>query len=193
MNTTPLTSVDESKLIEKYRNFIMKEVYEFCIRICIDNTHPFYEDLITEAQIAFIDECRNQNVSSLNLSAWQHACLKRKMKTQMRVAFWYFSNMGGYNTKKIDTSRSYTFTDFESDNDAEFESRVPSYSIDDTKIDLESFYMILPDYLRATLRYISAGYTDTIIAEKLDVSIRVIGKWRRKAGNLYLDYLASAM
>ena len=193
MNTTPLTSVDESKLIEKYRNFIMKEVYEFCIRICIDNTHPFYEDLITEAQIAFIDECRNQNVSSLNLSAWQHACLKRKMKTQMRVAFWYFSNMGGYNTKKIDTSRSYTFTDFESDNDAEFESRVPSYSIDDTKIDLESFYMILPDYLRTTLRYISAGYTDTIIAEKLDVSIRVIGKWRRKAGNLYLDYLASAM
>ena len=193
MNTTPLTSVDESKLIEKYRNFIMKEVYEFCIRICIDNTHPFYEDLITEAQIAFIDECRSQNVSSLNLSAWQHACLKRKMKTQMRVAFWYFSNMGGYNTKKIDTTRSYTFTDFESDNDAEFESRVPSYSIDDTKIDLESFYETLPDDLRKMLGYIVAGYSNVFIAKQMNVTEMAIVKRRRKAGNLYLDYLASAM
>ena len=155
--------------------------------------HPFYEDLITEAQIAFIDECRHQKVSSLDLSAWQCACLKRKMKVQMRVSFWYFSNMGGYNTKKIDTTRSYTFTDFESDNNAEFESRVPSYSIDDSEIDLESFYKTLPDDLRKILKYIVAGYNNVFIAKQLNLSEMTIVNRRRKAEAMYLEYLSSTM
>lgn len=193
MNTTPLISVDESKLVMKYRRFIFRAVYEFCGRINIDNKHPAYEDLVAEAQIAFVEECRKQNVDSMELTARQHVCVKNNMHYMMRRFFWVANNMGGHIHRKIDADRNYTFTDFESDNNAEFESRVPSYSIDDSEIDLESFYKTLPDDLRKILKYIVAGYNNVFIAKQLNVSEMTIVKRRRKAGAMYLEYLASAM
>lgn len=192
MYTIPLAAVNETELLRKYRKFILRAVFEFRVRCNISKSHPMYDDLVLEAQIAFLDECRKQMVDSLDLTAWQHACVKKRMLVCMRVFFWKAHNMGGYNTKAIDYSRSYTFTDFESESNNEFEDRVPSYNnIDDTQIDLEAFCKTLPQNLQSVIGYIIAGHNNTFIAEKLNVSVPTIGKWRMAAGNLYKNYLAA--
>lgn len=192
MNMKPLTAVDETQLLRKYKNFILRAVFEFCVKTSIDNSHPIYEDLILEAQIAFLEECRKQKVDSLDLTAWQHACVKNRMKSCMRVCFWRASNMGGYNTKKIDPERSYVFSDFESESNTEFENRAPSYyNIDDTKIDLDAFIATLPSNLQSVINYLILGYNDALIANRMGTSGATIGKWRKDAGGRLAAYLAT--
>lgn len=191
MNTKPLTAIDETELISKYRKFILRTVFEFRVKLQISQDHPCFEDLLVEAQLAFIDGCRRLNVDSYDLSALQHASVKDRMRSAMRTYFWYANNMGGYNNKKIDPGRSYVFSDFERDDGTSIETHAPSYSIDDTELDLQAFLKSLPEKLQSAFRYFAAGHTDQYIADKMHVSPRTIGKWRVATGKSYLNYLTA--
>lgn len=192
MNFAPLVGVDETCLVRKYKSFILRAVFEFCVKTTINSSHPLYEDLIVEAQLAFINECRKQRVASLDLTAREHVCAKKAMHYAMRKYFWESHNMGGYVQKKIDYDRTYVFSDYESEDDTDFQDRIPaSYIIDDTELDLKTFILSLPENLRPVLRLILSGCPDWSIAEKMNLSGRMIGKYRKKIGNLYLEYISN--
>lgn len=189
----PLTAVDETQLIRKYRRFIFRAVNTFCVKTGITRSHPLYEDLIVEAQIAFIEECRKQKVDGLDLTAAQHARAKNSMHYSMRKFFWFSHNMGSYVQKSIDYERNQCFSDFETGDGNSLIENIPGYTIDDTKIDVEIFCRFLPDHLKPVLMYLLMGYRDISIAQMLSVSPKAIGKTKRRIASCYRKYLAVAI
>lgn len=187
----PLKTVDETELLTKYSKFILKEFHIFCSRFRISySTHPLRDDLLLEAQIAFLEACRMLEIQSLDLTASEYAFSKRHIANRLKDCFWYAHNMGKSHSRRIEAGRNLVFSDFSESGG--IENLADTVCIDEGRVDLERFLNSLPEKYRIMVGCLLAGYKVPAIAEKMNRSDRAVLEWKKQLGELVLNYLSVA-
>lgn len=148
--------INETILLQKYDKDIRRIVNRYLYSTQLSSKCSFYEDLISEAILAFLVMCRSFDLQSYNLSNLQRTMCKNKIESTLRVYIWKMFNMGGYNNKAIDLSRSITISDILRNQDLNIDDVAPNTYLDDfskinvfdflktlTKIDVDLLWRIL--------------------------------------------------
>lgn len=186
--------VNETLLIQKYDKDVRRIVNSYLYSTQFSSKCSFYEDLINEAFLAFLSMCRAFDLQDAELSDLQRAMCKKKIESVLRVYIWKMFNMGGYNNRKIDLSRSVTISDVLGDTDLGIDDVVPNtYQDDFSSPEVACFMCQLNKIDVGLVNLLDQGYTlrDVCRIWKRDISTlsQRINKIRKK----YTNYLKNAI
>lgn len=172
--------VNETLLIQKYDKDVRRIVNSYLYSTHFSSKCSFYEDLISEAFLAFLSMCRAFDLQDAELSDLQRAMCKKKIESALRVYIWKMFNMGGYNNRKIDLSRSVTISDILGDTDLGIDDVAPNtYQDDFSTCEMWDFVNSLTTKNKKLLFAIMQGY-----------ELRQIGKFWKQSHNSLSQRLA---
>lgn len=92
------------KVYREYEKFIEKCVWDYLKKTGVSN--ELYDDVHSEAVIAFLDTCHKFGVKNVPLAPPVIAYAKNAMRTAMRKYIWAYYNMKSDIGRKIDHRRS---------------------------------------------------------------------------------------
>lgn len=185
--------VNETILLQKYDKDVRRIVNSYIYSSQFSLNCSFYEDLINEAFLAFLCMCRNFDLESYELTDLQRAMCKKKIESTLRVYIWKMYNMGGYNNRRIDLSRSVTISDVIGDTDYHIDDLAPNtYDDDFSLIESKDFIDTLHHKNKSLLYLMMEGF-----------ELRQIGKlWGQSHASLsqrlngirkkYINYIEAA-
>ena len=167
--------IDETRLLQMYDRDIRIIVNRYLYLTQFSTNCSYYEDLISEARLAFLVMCRGFELQDYQLTDLQRAMIKNKIESVLRVYIWKVFNMGGYNNRKIDLSRSVTISDILRDGDLTIDDVVPNtYQEDFSKIESEDF-----------LKSLSKKSSSLLILMMQGKNLREIGtRWKENHSSL---------
>lgn len=179
--------VNETQLLQKYNKDIRRIVNSYLSSMYFPNSNSFYEDLISEATLAFLEACRSFHLDSPNLSDLQRTMCKNKILSALRVYIWKMHNMGGYNNRKIDLSRSVTFSDVLANRDQSIDDLITSTHQDDySTLEVADFLNQLPPNYKNMLTLLMEGFGMRQIENTLSVSHQMFSKRLKNVRKKYL-------
>lgn len=185
--------INETILIQRYDKDIRRIVNRYLYSTQFSSNCSFYEDLISEAFIAFLIMCRTFDLQSYELTNLQRTMCKNKIESTLRVYIWKMFNMGGYNNRKIDLSRSTNISDVLGDTDLSIDDIVPNaYQDDFSDPETSEFMKSLKTVDTKLIVLLDSGYSirDVCRMWKKDISTLVerVGRIRKK----YINYEKAA-
>lgn len=162
----------ESALFEKYKKLVYKTVHTYCGSFnTIHQMDSIKDDLINEASLVFITECRKMEIVDNTLNDFQIYVVKKQIVSALRVYIWKYFNMGGNNNiKKIDYDRNRTITDVVGDApdaDCVIGGKFDDYS----KIEFDSFIKSLPERHQKMIGMLDYGFTMQEISKLLNLKL----------------------
>ena len=184
---------NESVLFEKYKKLVYKTVHTYCSSFNTFHQMDFIkDDLINEASLVFISECRKMEIVDHTLNEFQTYVIKKQIVSALRVYIWKYFNMGGNNNiKKIDYDRNKTITDVVGDSpepDAVLGGKPDDYS----KIEFSSFIDSLPERHQKIVGMLDYGYTMQEISKMLNLKLITAYKSLDFVRNKYVHEMMSA-
>lgn len=184
-------AIDENVLLAKYRKFILKQVSRYCVSLQIATSSQYYDDLFSEASIAFLLCCRTFSLESYALNAYQHAIVKNKIRSTLRVAVWKMFNMGGYNNRKIDYDRNIVISDILSDDYDSIDDMITDeFDTDFTSIEVNDFLNVLSQKDKDLIIKLMQGYSPVEISNMWGNDHRVVNQRLKKIQRLYISQAA---
>ena len=185
--------INETLLLQKYDKDVRRIVNHYLYSTQFSTSCSFYEDLINEAFIAFLCMCRSFNLESYAITDLQRAMCKKKIESTLRVYIWKLFNMGGYNNKKIDLSRSVTISDILGDTDFTIDDVVPNiYQEDFSAPDTRSFFDMLKTQDIQLLNLLDKGYSFREICGLMKRDISTLVERANRIRQKYINYEKSA-
>lgn len=185
--------VNESVLLQKYDKDVRRIVNRYFYSLHFSTHCSFYEDLINEAFLAFLCMCRSFDLESYELTDLQRAMCKKKIESTLRVYVWKMFNMGGYNNRKIDLSRSTTISDVLGDTDLHIDDIVPNtYQEDFSSTEATEFMASLSQKNRSLLYSIMNGLELRQIGKIWGQSHNSLSQRLEKIRQKYINYMKSA-
>lgn len=186
--------VNETLLIQKYDKDVRRIVNSYLYSTQFSSKCSFYEDLINEAFLAFLSMCRAFDLQDAELSDLQRAMCKKKIESVLRVYIWKMFNMGGYNNRKIDLSRSVTVSDVLGDTDLGIDDVVPNtYQDDFSACEIQDFWDSLTVSNKKFLYAIIQGYEVRQIAKKWGIAHQSLCERLFRIRKKYTNYLKNAI
>ena len=185
--------IDENILIKKYERFLKGEVAKYCVSMQLPTQNIHFQDLLSEASIAFLLVCRSFNLDSYDLNAYQYVVVKNKIRSTLRVAMWKIFNMGGYNNRKIDYERNIVVSDILSNESDSIDDAVYcEFNEDFSDVEVSDFINQLSKKDADLLIKIMAGYTPVEIGKSWGNNHRVVSQRLNKIRKLYFKYYEQA-
>ena len=185
--------VNESILLQKYDKDVRRIVNSYFYSLHFSTHCSFYEDLINEAFLAFLCMCRSFDLESYELTDLQRAMCKKKIESTLRVYIWKMYNMGGYNNRKIDLSRSTTISDVLGDTDLSIDEIVPNtYQDDFSYSEVKDFFNTLSSKNKNLLVALMKGYEMAQIGRMWGAATQTIWERRERIRQKYINYMKSA-
>lgn len=185
--------INETLLLQKYDRDIRIIVNHYLISTQFSLSCSFYEDLISEATIAFLLMCRKFDLQDYRLTDLQRAMIKNKIESVLRVYIWKMFNMGGYNNRKIDLSRSVTISDILRDTDLTIDDVAPNtYQEDFSNIYTEEFLHSLSSFDTELVRYLVLGYSLNQFGKLANKDIKTVFWHIERIRKKYIAYAKSA-
>lgn len=174
--------INETKLLQKYNKDIRIIVNRYLYSLQFSTNCSYYDDLISEATLAFLIACRSFDLKDDNLTNLQRAFCKHKIESVLRVYIWKMHNMGGYNNRSIDPARNITISDVVADTDLEIDDFAHALYCEDFSYPyVESFISKLDPKESQVLRYLMSGFTMVDISRMWSRNEKVI---RRKVQSI---------
>lgn len=158
----------ETQLLVQYWRWIMGVCRKYAASTSIPLNSPLYEDMISEACIAFVQYCRENVLPESQFAPRDYFLCRLKMKSAMRVYIWRDKGMKGSNNRRIEC-RCETFSDMLRDGET-MENLIPGYVQDETRVDVRQFIKTLPENEQKVVVMAMMGYSMNTIAKALSVS-----------------------
>lgn len=185
--------VNESILLQKYDKDVRRIVNSYFYSLRFSTHCSFYEDLINEAFLAFLCMCRSFDLESYELTDLQRAMCKKKIESTLRVYVWKMFNMGGYNNRKIDLSRSTTISDVLGDTDLSIDEVIPNtYQDDFTRVHVSDFLKTLTTFDINLLLKLIQGYCPEQVGVLWELNPKTLREHLYKMRKKYTNYMKSA-
>ena len=166
--------MDENNLIQIHQPFIQSVARHYIQKFWTPARGYLFEDVQSEAALAFLRFCRNEQIENAALTERQTYLAKLHMESAMRIAIWRMMN-ASKNAFRSDLSWRPTFTDVEaasgcSMGDNERLSSREEMGEEEFRMDMEQ--LLGEDYEIASGLIHGERIRD--IAERLDLSSRTI-------------------
>lgn len=185
--------INETILLQRYDKDIRRIVNRYLYSTQFSTNCSFYEDLISEAFIAFLTMCRTFDLQSYDLTDLQRAMCKKKIESALRVYIWKMFNMGGYNNKRIDLSRSTTISDIIGDTDLSIDDVVPNtYRDDFSNAETSEFVKALKVIDAQLITLIDKGYSLRDVCRIWKKDIRAVVERLERIRKKYINYEKAA-
>lgn len=185
--------IDETVLLKKYDGDIRKIVGQYILRLQFAprSIYSLRDDLTSEAQLAFLIKARSLQLTDYELTPLQRAMCRNAIESALRVYLWKQFNMGGYNNRSVDFSRSVTISDLLGDADIGIDDILQdSYIFDDTHMDVFSFVRRLKRIDQKLLVALMLGYNYAEIGRLLNISCVTVRLHHQKIQRKYKAYEA---
>ena len=166
--------MDENNLIQIHQPFIQSVARHYIQKFWTPARGYLFEDIQSEAALAFLRFCRNEQIENAALTERQTYLAKLYMESAMRIAIWRMLN-ASKNAFRSDLSWRPTFTDVEATSgcsmgDNERLSSREEMGDKEFRMDMEQ--LLGEDYKIASGLIHGERIRD--IAERLDLSSRTI-------------------
>lgn len=185
--------IDETMLLKKYDRDIRKIVSQYIGRSQLypKSIYALRDDLMSEAQLAFLTKTRSFQLDDDELDPLQRAMCKNAIESALRVYLWKQFNMGGYTNRRIDFTRSITISDLMGDSGMEIDDVVESsYDIDDTPMNVFDFVRRLDSIGKTLLGALMLGYNYKEIGLVMHLSPQAVRIRHKKIQEKYKAYEA---
>ena len=169
----PLT-LDENNLIQIHQPFIQSIVRHYIKKFWTPARGYLYEDIQSEATLAFLRFCRKEQIEDAKLTERQTYLAKLYMESAMRIAIWRTLN-ASKNAFQSDLSWRPTFTDVEAASGCRMgdNERLSTHEeMDEEEFLMDMKHLLGKDYEIAS--HLIQGERIRDIAEKLGVSTRTV-------------------
>lgn len=181
--------INETTLLQRYDKDIRRIVNRYLYSTQFSSNCSFYEDLISEAFVSFLIMCRTFDLQSYELTDLQRAMCKKKIESTLRVYIWKMFNMGGYNNRKIDLSRSTTISDVIGDTGLDLDEAAPNTYLEDFSIPhVDDFMKILNKFDIRLLFSLISGKNIEEIAPSWGVNQSSMRRRLYKIRKKYINY-----
>jgi hypothetical protein len=118
---------------------------------------------------------------------------KKKIESTLRVYIWKMFNMGGYNNKRIDLSRSTTISDVLGDTDLSIDDVMQNtYQDDFTAPEVRDFFDSLSDKNKRLLIAIMAGHELRNVSRMWGQAVQTICERLERIRKKYINYEKAA-
>ena len=165
--------MDEEMLLKKYDPYISKQARSYLLRT--SQPEHLYDDLKSEAAIAFIKTVRRWGFDDYNLTPYQFKLIHNAIRSAFRRCVWSANEMRDKN--KPLTVNSITFTDVIAQNDSFDDSKLDFLVVEDdySRIELRDMMDRLTQVERETLDLLMRGYSWSEIASIRHTSKKNVG------------------
>ena len=173
IQTKPLT-LDENSLIQIHQPFIQSVVCHYIKKFWTPSRGYLFEDIQSEATLAFLRFCRKEQIETAKLTERQTYLAKLYMESAMRIAIWKMLN-ASKSAFQSDLSWRPTFTNVEAASGCNMGDNERLSSREE--ISEEEFLMDMEQLLGKDYEIASGlmhGERIRDIAERLDLSSRTI-------------------
>ena len=158
----------EAELLKRYDKYISQQARSYMLRC--NQPESLYDDLKSEATIAFLNVIRKWNFSDSDLSGYQYALAHNAIRSAMRRCVWNAN--GAKNQNNSFELKCLTFTDVTATTPDFDDSKLDFLLSEDDYSDFEVQDVIdrLPDVERETLNLLLRGYSKAEISRIRHVS-----------------------
>ena len=185
--------INETILLQRYDKDIRRIVNRYLYSTQFSSNCSFYEDLISEAFVSFLIMCRTFDLQSYELTDLQRAMCKKKIESALRVYIWKMFNMGGYNNKRIDLSRSTTISDILGDTDLSIDDIVPNVYQDDFSMSVvRDFLKSLAKFDIGFLLKLISGDSPEQIGKSIGINPKTLREHLYRIRKKYINYEKAA-